>query len=111
MSPNSSPETAIATHQLVTAGRTSRTARAVGPPSSRGCDRRLARSGRMPAPTSRVPARYTVAASRTAVREAIGTKANGSGAVSGRSSSTQPSGDTQISPCRPSPASATSRTA
>ena len=54
---------------------------------------------------------FALAMASTAVKAAIGSRASGAGAVSGRSSSTQPSGDAQISPCRPSPASATSRTA
>ena len=48
---------------------------------------------------------------RTAVNPTIGTRAKGWGAVSGWSSSTQPSGDAQIRSWRPTPASATIRTA
>src|ERR1019366_1638935 len=53
MSPNSRAEMAIATHQPMTAGRTSRTARPAGPPSSRRCARRGRRARPPPPPPAR----------------------------------------------------------
>ena len=111
MSPNSAPATPIATHQPMVIGRTSRIASPVGPESSRRCGRLRARSGSRLAPTSRVPASSVATAATTAVKTATGSRASGWGAVRGRSSSTQPSGETQISPCSPTPASAIIRTA
>ena len=111
MSPYSNPDTAMATHQPMTVGRTIRMARPVGPVRSRRWGGRVARSATMLAPTSRQPARRTAITASTAVKTTIGTRARGWGAVRGWSSSTQPSGDAQISPWRPTPASAIIRTA
>ena len=88
-----------------------RMARPVGPKSSRRCGLACARSGRMLAPTSRVPARSTAPAATTRVNAKIGNRAAGRGAVRGWSCSTQPSGLNQIIQCRPTPASAIIRMA
>src|SRR6185437_5925544 len=110
MSPYSRPDTAIAIHQPTTVDRSIRTASPVEPTSSCTCGSLWTRSGTTLAPTSREPARRTAVTARTAVNATIGTRARGRGAVSGRSSSTQPSGDAHISECRPTPASAIKRT-
>ena len=81
----------------MTVERTIRIARPVGPDRSRRCGSRVVRSATMLAPTSREPARCTVTTASTAVKPTIGSRASGCGAVSGWSSSTQPSGDAQIS--------------
>ena len=111
ISPNSSADSAIEVHQPKTVGRTSRIARPPGPDSSRSRGALRARSGRMPTQASRAPASRTATAASAAVKAAIGSRASGRGASKGRSYSTQPSGDAQISACSPTPASAIIRTA
>ena len=68
-------------------------------------------SGRVAAPRSRLPARYTVAATTTATRARVGSNATGSGWVRGRDSSIQPRGVSQTSQCSPGSESATMRRA
>ena len=92
MEPSSSAQRAIAAVQASTVGRTRRTASPVGPASSRVRGRGRSRSGRVLAPRSRAPARYTLRPPRAMTSPAIGSSASGQGAVSASSSSIQPSG-------------------
>ncbi len=105
-SPYSKPDTAIATHHPMTVGRTIRMARPVGPDRSRRWGGLVERSGTMLAPTSRRPARPTAMTAAATVKHVMGTRARGWGEVSGWSSSTQPRGEAQMRPWRPTPASA-----
>ncbi len=73
--------------------------------------RACARSGTMLSPTSRLPARVTAPMASKALKPTIGRKARGCGEVRGWSSSTQPKGEAQISPWKPTPASAIRRRA
>ena len=111
MSPKSSADKEVETHQPMTLARCIRMASPVGPKSSRRRACACTRSGTMLLPTSRLPERVTAPMASRALNPAMGRKARGCGEVRGWSSSTQPNGETQTSPWSPTPASAIRRRA
>src|SRR5450755_766517 len=82
-------------------GRIRRTASPVWPPSRASCGGDEPRAGNAAAPRSRMPARCTATAVTRISKTSTGSNAVGSGSVSGRDSSIQPSRLSHTSQCRP----------
>ena len=109
--PISSPSSAIDKPQPMKTPRVSRIASPVGPVSRLVCGRALLRSAITLAPRSRDLARFTASPAISATSAAIGISMIGCGELRGRSSSIQPSGESQRSQARPVPESAVIRSA